>query len=206
MLKTIIFDLDDTLIDWEPIYLKQLEMVLKDYNFSKETILKIDDILDIHTTIDETLNINRLVDYINAKLNLNLPAEFLNQLSIAQQDCYKDNPEVNDVIKYLASKYDLYVLSNWFTETQKGRLKNMGILKYFKEVIGGDQNYYKPDKRAYQFILEKYKPSECLFIGDDLEKDIMPALELGMQAIWKSNESSDNYQTIKELKELKRIL
>ena len=205
MLKTIIFDLDDTLIDWEPIYLKQLEMVLKDYNFSKETILKIDDILDIHTTIDETLNINRLVDYINAKLNLNLPAEFLNQLSIAQQDCYKDNPEVNDVIKYLASKYDLYVLSNWFTETQKGRLKNMGILKYFKEVIGGDQNY-KPDKRAYQFILEKYKPSECLFIGDDLEKDIMPALELGMQAIWKSNESSDNYQTIKELKELKRIL
>ncbi len=206
MLKTIIFDLDDTLIDWEPIYLKQLEMVLKDYNFSKETILKIDDILDIHTTIDETLNINRLVDYINAKLNLNLPAEFLNQLSIAQQDCYKDNPEVNDVIKYLASKYDLYVLSNWFTETQKGRLKNMGILKYFKEVIGGDQNYYKPDKRAYQFILEKYKPSECLFIGDDLEKDIIPTLELGMQAIWKSNESSDNYQTIKELKELKRIL
>ena len=206
MLKTIIFDLDDTLIDWEPIYLKQLEMVLKDYNFSKETILKIDDILDSHTTIDETLNINRLVDYINAKLNLNLPAEFLNQLSIAQQDCYKDNPEVNDVIKYLASKYDLYVLSNWFTETQKGRLKNMGILKYFKEVIGGDQNYYKPDKRAYQFILEKYKPHECLFIGDDLKNDIIPALELGMQAIWKTKEKTNTYQTIEELIELKEIL
>ena len=206
MLKAIIFDLDNTLIDWDLIYLKQLELVLKDYNFSKETILKIDDILGMHTTIDETLNINKLVDYINAKLNLNLPAEFLNQLSIAQQDCYKDNPEVNDVIKYLASKYDLYVLSNWSTETQKGRLKNMGILKYFKEVIGGDQNYYKPDKRAYQFILEKYKPNECLFIGDDIEKDIIPALELGMQAIWKNNEKSNNYQTINEIKELKRIL
>ena len=106
MLKAIIFDLDNTLIEWEPIYLEQLEMVLKDYNFSKETILKIDDILGMHTMIDETLNINKLVDYINTKLNLHLSAEFLIQLSIALQDCYKDNPEVNDVIKYLDSKND----------------------------------------------------------------------------------------------------
>ena len=134
MVKAIIFDVDNTLIDWDPIYIKKLELVLKDYNLSKETILKIDDILGEHTVFDETLNLDKVIDYINSKLNLHLPVEVLIQLSIAQKDCYIDNPKVNEVIKYLASKYDLYVLSNWFTETQKGRLENMGILKYLKKV------------------------------------------------------------------------
>ena len=41
MVKAIIFDVDNTLIDWDPNYIKKLELVLKDYNLPKETILKI---------------------------------------------------------------------------------------------------------------------------------------------------------------------
>lgn len=206
MTKVIIFDLDNTLIDWKPEYIKSLEFVLKDYNLDQETILKIDDILNNHTSLDETFNLNKVIDYINTYLNLNLPVKVLTDLSIAQKNNFEKDPKVNEVIEYLASKYDLYVLSNWFTETQKGRLENMGILKYFKDVIGGDKNYYKPDKKAFQIILNKYQPQECIYIGDDLEKDIKPALELGMQAIWKTKVKSSIYQTIENLEELKNIL
>ena len=110
------------------------------------------------------------------------------------------------VIKYLSKKYDLYVVTNWFTETQKGRLDNMGILKYFKEVIGADINYFKPDKKAFDKILEKYKPEECISIGDTLENDVKTPLSLGMKALWKTNEKSTEYTTFSNLEELMALL
>ncbi len=206
MVKAIIFDLDNTLIDWKDEYINSLKYVLKDYHLSNDSILKIDDILNNLEKIDEKLNINKVINYINKTLNLKLTSNFLEELIIKQGKCYEDDLVLRETIKYLSSKYDLYVMSNWFTKTQKIRLANLKILEYFKDIKGADQNYYKPDKRAYEFILTKYKPEECLFIGDDLEIDIKPALELGMQVIWKTKENSLEYQTIKEIKELKNIL
>ena len=86
------------------------------------------------------------------------------------------------------------------------RLETVGYTKYFKQIIGADQNYYKPDKRTFDIILEKYKPEECLSVGDSITNDIDLPLSLGMQAIWKTNETSTKYKTIKNISELRNIL
>ena len=111
-----------------------------------------------------------------------------------------------ETIKYLSSKYDLYVISNWFTETQKKRLENVGIAKYFKKIIGGDENYFKPDVRCFDIILKDYKAEDCLYVGDKLEIDIKPALSIGMNAIWKTDIETSEYKTIKDINELKNVL
>ena len=43
----------------------------------------------------------------------------------------------------------------------------------------------KPNKKAYQIILEKLesKPEECIFI-DDQSRNLAPARELGIRTIW----------------------
>jgi len=82
----------------------------------------------------------------------------------------------------------------------------MGIAKYFKKVIGADINYYKPYEKTFDIILKNYNASECLSVGDSLQNDIILPKSLGMNVIWKTNESSLEYVTIKCIKELKNIL
>ena len=207
-MKAIIFDLDNTLIDWHDEFIFALNNVLKNmnYNFDEKLIAKIDNVIDNYDKNSTKLDKYDMLSRINKVCNLDLPKEFIDKLIISQKDCFYSNPKLIEIIKYLAKKYDLYVISNWFTETQIGRLENMGILKYFKKVIGADINYLKPDKRAFDIILECYDSKDCISIGDSLENDVIIPLSLGMDAYWKTNLKSDKYKIIENLEDLLEIL
>lgn len=207
-MKAIIFDLDNTLIMWKDEFIIALQKVIKDMNlnYDNNLINKIDKAIDESENHFEKLNKIDFLNFINKTCNINLPIDFANRIEIEQGNLYYEDKEVLSTIKYLSKKYDLYVLTNWFTKTQSKRLEGMGILKYFKKIYGADINFYKPDKRAFECILKNYKAEECLSIGDSLEKDIKPAISLGMNAIWKTDEMSDKYKTIKDIRELMNIL
>lgn len=207
-MKAIIFDLDNTLIMWDNSYRKELFNVLKKYNIEDTYNLynTIDGLIDTYEYHYEKLEKESFLDYINTNALVNLPIEFVDDLIIAQGNCYKDDPILVDVIKYLSSKYDLYVITNWFTYTQSKRLENVGVLKYFKKVMGADVNYEKPNTKCYDYILSMYNPSECVAVGDSLKNDVELPETLGIKGIWLTKEKSDKYTTIKELSELKNIL
>ena len=118
------------------------------------------------------------------------------------------NEEVIEVLDYLSKKYELVVLTNWFQAPQRERLKNADILKYFKEVIGGEL-YMKPSGDAFINACGKYKLNECIMIGDDYNKDILGASNAGLDVIYfnyKNKENVDNFREINKLSELERIL
>lgn len=207
-MKAIIFDVDNTLIDWQDEYVFVLRNLLLEMNpnFTEEEILMIDNVIDTNEKYLSELSKDSFLKYINEKTGLNFDMNFLNKLIKGQGKCYKEDKELVETIKYLSSKYDLYVISNWFTETQKLRLENLGVAKYFKKIICGDENYFKPDIRCFDIILKDYKVEECVYVGDKLEIDIKPALSIGMDAIWKTNEETNEYKTIKDINELRNIL
>ena len=207
-MRAIIFDVDNTLIDWQNEYIFVLKNLLLEINpnFTEEEILKIDNVIDTNEKFLTELNRESFLKYINDKTGLTFDMNFLNNLIKGQGKCYKDDNELIETIKYLASKYDLFVISNWFTETQKLRLENLGIAKYFKKIIGGDENYFKPDTRCFDIILKDYKVDECVYVGDKLDVDIKPALSIGMDAIWKTNIETNKYKTIKNINDLRNIL
>ncbi len=162
--------------------------------------------MDENERLKEKLEKKDLVDFINEKCGTNLTIDFVNKYMLNLDDCVEKNDSVIETISYLSKKYDLYVITNWFTDCQKKRLEKSGLLKYFKDVIGADKNYFKPNPKVFDIILKKYQKEECVYIGDSLEKDILLPLSLGMKAIWKTNEESDKYQTIKNISDLKNIL
>lgn len=207
-MRAIIFDVDNTLIDWQNEYIFVLKNLLLEINpnFTEKEILKIDNVIDTNEKFLTELNKDSFLKYINDKTGLTFDMNFLNNLIKGQGKCYKDDNELIETIKYLASKYDLFVISNWFTETQKLRLENLGIAKYFKKIIGGDENYFKPDTRCFDIILKDYKVDECVYVGDKLDVDIKPALSIGMDAIWKTNIETNEYKTIKNINDLRNIL
>lgn len=81
-----------------------------------------------------------------------------------------------EILEYLKDKYSLYIVSNASHPQQINRLKICGMLPFFKDVFTSDRiGYSKPDVR---FLDECFKEignvdlSEVLLVGDSLTADI----------------------------------
>ena len=207
-MKAIIFDLDNTLIDWIDEYNNTIKVSLEKYldDVNNELVDLVNLGINEYDKKESTFTKEGLLKYINRYSNLNLPIEFVDMLESLQCECANYDEKRIDVIKYLSQKYDLYLISNWFTKTQEKRLEKAGILRYFKKVYGADSNYFKPDKRAFKIVTDIYGVDNCISIGDSLKNDIEPCAKMGMRVIWKNDKSSNKYTTIKNIYELKEIL
>lgn len=209
MIKKIIFDLDNTLIIWENKYIQALEKAMKKYNVKIDSII-IDNIIESLEKKYSKISKEILLRDINEQCNLDLTIEFINNLFNNQKELADYDEQRIEIIKYLSNKYELVVLTNYFKEVQEGRLQTAGILKYFKEIYGGDTVQVKPNKEAFITAMSPYKPNECIMIGDSLENDINGALDVGLNVIAFDKKdkipSSNKYIKIKTLKELEKIL
>ncbi len=88
---------------------------------------------------------------------------------------------------------------------------NLGLEKYFEIFTPRETKFLKPDPRAFLAVLEKLKikPEETLMVGDELERDLIPAKKLGMETILiDRGDKIENtpVKKINSLAELKNIL
>ncbi len=207
-MKALIFDLDNTLIIWKDEYVQELCKLLEKHQIKNIDNLykKVDKCIGNYEKENKELSKESLCNFINKKCNLNLDVNFIDELIATRGNCYTEDQELVETIKYLSTKYDLYVVTNWFTETQKKRLENVGILSYFKGVYGSDNNYLKPNPKCFDIILKDYQSSDCIYVGDNFEYDILMPASLGMDVYWVTDKQSSEYKTIKNVYKLKEIL
>ena len=66
------------------------------------------------------------------------------------------------------------------------RLNEMSIGKFFIEIFG--EKLIKPNFNIFVEACGKYKPNECVMIGDDYNKDIIPEKKIGINTIFISDE------------------
>ena len=193
---------------WSDKYLFALRNVLEELmpNYTEEQLLEIDDCVVAYEQSHDIYTKDDFVNYINDRCNTKFETSFVDKLIVEQGACYEDDEELVSTIKYLKEKYDLVVLSNWFTDTQKLRLQGIGILDYFTLVSGGDERILKPNSKAFDVVLDGYEKEECLMVGDSLKHDIIPATELGIPCIWITDKTSHEYKTCKDVYQLKKIL
>lgn len=209
MIKKIVFDLDNTLLEWKNEYIYALENVVNNFNleYDKEKIKEIDRALEDYEDYLIKSNKEDFLKFLNNRCKTNLSMEFLDKLIEEQGKCFDVyEGEKLETIKYLSKKYKLICISNWFTRTQKMRLEGAGIAKYFDIITGGDEHELKPSINAFSII---DNPKECIMIGDSLKKDIFPAIKLGMQAILitkKDVKEDSRYKIIRNIEELKEML
>ncbi len=195
-------------MEWKKEYISVLKETLEETNFhfDNNKINEIAEVISKNESYLKSFSKQILLDYINSNCNTNLDMNFMDKLVVNQGNCYEKDDRLEELLKYLSNKYDLLIISNWFTYTQKKRLENMGIIKYFKLIIGADENYFKPDKRMYNIIKDKYDFKDIISVGDDYNLDILPAKEVGMDVIWVTDKKDDNIKTIKNIYELRDIL
>ena len=208
MIKRIIFDLDNTLIEFPKDYYKEYDNILNKYNVSITS-------KDLYTIIGkyESCGKNtyydkeKMLEFINREYNLNLGIDFINyMLDVISTLVRPLSPEIIDTLEYLSSKYELVVLTNWFTECQCKRLESVGILKYFKKVYGTDLIPMKPNKESFIEVIGDLNKEECLMVGDNLEVDIKVPYEMGMNVYHLNKFGTSKYPTINKIEELKERL
>jgi len=88
---------------------------------------------------------------------------------------------------------------------------NLDLEKYFKVFTPRETKFKKPDPQAFLYPLGKLgvKPEETMMIGDEVERDLIPAKNLGMEAILIDRENKIENPPVKKissLTELKKYL
>ena len=96
-------------------------------------------------------------------------------------------PHAREVLEYLSSKYNLYILSNGFKELQSHKMHSSGIDKYFKKIVLSDDiGVLKPWPEIFYFALSATQSElkDSLMIGDSWENDIAGAAGVGMHQVF----------------------
>ena len=208
MIKKVIFDIDNTLMDFPKHFEIGFKKVIDKFNVDIKPI-ELYKAIGTYETNGESIYYNKekLLSVVNKVLNLNLTMNFVDEFFAMYNKLITPIPkETIDTLKYLKGKYSLVIISNWFTDSQKSRLKEAGILDYFDEVYGTDIIPMKPRKECFMSVIGDLEPSECVMIGDNLEVDIKVPYEMGMNVYHLNKYGITKYPTIKKIEELKEKL
>lgn len=213
MVKRLIFDVDNTLIEWKNEYWETLKDVFKEENIEYNEILINNFIkaIDMYEKIYEYYNREKMLEHVNKITNSNFSMDFFNKLLKKFEDCIPPKDDnIYNVLEYLSKKYELVVLTNWFKDIQENRLKKFGIHQFFKEIFASENFKMKPNKESFDVAMGSKKPEECVMIGDNLETDIKGAINANIKAIYittKLNKGKVNdYIVINKLEDLKELL
>ena len=120
-----------------------------------------------------------------------------------------------ELVRYLAAKYPLTVVTNGFVEVQYEKFDKSGLRDCFAHIVLSEEvGCQKPNPRIYEEALRMNGVSaeEAVMIGDSWNSDIQGAINAGIDQIWirKSQEPLHEGQSatyiVKSLAEVMEIL
>ena len=93
-----------------------------------------------------------------------------------------------ELCRYLSGRYVLCAASNAFYDQQRDRLRAAGMLPYFSHLFISEQlGLRKPDRAFFDACLAALpgvSANECVMIGDSLTADVAGGKNAGMGTIW----------------------
>ena len=222
-MKYIFFDLDITLIDVKKAMRDAIIELYNLYNFSLKVdadsfIKKWDEITDYHYAFYTRKEISyeeqrsrRIIDLFKT-YSVDLDKEPFEIYDIYLK-FFEDNwclfDDVYDVIVKLHDQgYKLGVISNGDLSQQSDKLRRTGIYDFFDIVTtSSEYDYSKPDTRLYETIVNRFNinKEDMIMIGDQAEKDVLPCLSIGIDAIWINRKNKPSIDGVKEIKNMNEL-
>ncbi|MBF0780132.1 MULTISPECIES: YjjG family noncanonical pyrimidine nucleotidase [unclassified Granulicatella] len=184
--KTILFDIDDTLLDFQLAQQTAFKKLLEYFNIpycSKHYL----DYQEINKqlwsqyeqgTLSKSEVLSQRFSLFFKRFNLEIDANHTDVLY--RQWLSSGNQLFSDtlhVVQTLAKTHQLAIITNGVHDTQISRLKNNQLYPFFKEriFISDSIGYQKPDIRFFDYVLDALTITDkqsVLIIGDSLQADI----------------------------------
>ena len=219
MIKAIVFDLDNTLIDFMKMKRLSCEaamdaMISTGLKIKKEKGLKIMFQLYSQYGYEYQKIFQVFMKKVLGRIDYGIMASGIVAYRRVKEGLLYPYPNVVPTLNKLKKKYKLAILSDAPRMQAWIRLAAMRIQDKFDFVITfDDTKSKKPNKKPFLYLLKKLKlkPEECLMIGDSLKRDIAPAKSLGFKNVFaKYGEDKEKARAkpdyiINDIKELLKI-
>ena len=197
MIKTIFFDLDDTLLDFTAGEACALSKALRQFGIRPTpSILERYHVINLSQwelleegklTRDQVLT--RRFDILFAELGVRLSSSQvcgLYERLLAEEHVLM--PGARELLETLAPRYDLYLASNGAAAVQYRRLDGGDLSRYFRGIfISEEVGFDKPDRRFFDACFAAvpgFDPMTALMVGDSLTSDIRGGGNAGIRTCW----------------------
>ncbi|WP_146924660.1 YjjG family noncanonical pyrimidine nucleotidase [Alkalibacterium kapii] len=196
--KKLIFDLDNTILDFEDTEEKALKKIINTYKlpYTTETIQSYKEIThDLWRKLEqgkitrEKLFASRFFLFLE-KFGIEVDGKKVDHLyRTALSEGFLMMEHAHEVLTVLKkSGYKLYAGTNGVAQTQRQRLKGAELNHFFENIfISEEIGVEKPDPQFFNYIFEtlnSYNNEEYLMIGDSLTSDIKGAKNAGIDSVW----------------------
>ncbi|MFF2288768.1 YjjG family noncanonical pyrimidine nucleotidase [Peribacillus butanolivorans] len=195
--QTLLFDVDDTLLDFGAAENLALSLLFEDQNIHltpeiEAQYKKINQglwksfekgIIDRDTVVNTRHSrlfkeYGREVDGVLMEKNYRSYLEEGHQLVNGAFDLIAD----------LQNKYDLYIVTNGVSKTQYKRLRDSGLFPLFKDIfVSEDTGFQKPMKEYFDYVFARipnFSMEKALIIGDSLSADIKGGQQAAIDTCW----------------------
>ena len=199
MIRIILWDLDNTLLDPRPPERLAIRKCFKDLDLGECT----DEMLDAYPAInnkwwtmcekgektkDEIL-VGRFQEFLSAfGRPIDKAPEFLEDYLDSLGDNIFPIPGALETLRFLKGKVKQYILTNGVWASQRKKLCNSGVIDIADGVfVSEDVGFEKPEKEIYDKVLDMIgctDRSEILMVGDSLTTDIQGANNAEIPCCW----------------------
>lgn len=209
-IRTIIFDIDETLYSYIGVHSQLIEEVDQECSrvfgwapgeakaLWKQSYARAREILGYH---------NAAIHDTMLRFQFMLEAKGINPLPYAQKmhrqywDTFIERmtpePFAYDFILSMREKgIQIGVATDMMADIQYRKLEKLGLIDLVDFIVTSEETgYEKPHEKFFEACLAKAgcKAEECIMIGDNWDKDIAGALKAGMQAAWYRSEELEAY-------------
>ena len=201
MIKAIIFDIDNTLLDF-------MFMKTKAINAAVEGMINVGMKIDFKDTVNEVFDIYNKKGYEHqevfnefiikkiGKINYKYLAAAIVEYKKAKEISLNLYPDVIPTLNKLKNmNLNLGIVSDAPSREAWMRLYTLDLHNFFDDVVTfNDTGVYKPAKEPFIKISEKLNANleECMMIGDWPERDIKGAGQLGMKTAFAKYGSTED--------------
>lgn len=214
MKKTLIFDLDGTIYNFEKNSFVETRMYSEIKKNSIQLIQRLfnkneNDAIRIFNSITEKYGTEISVGF-EKELGVNRLLYFKKTCNIKPEKYIEKDHRIFELLKQLKRRYNLVLLTDAPLIWAKKVLIYFRIYNLFKgNIFTGETNTRKSNYNALENVCLKKRlnPENCISIGDQENTDITPAKRLGMKTIFVGyKESRYADYSIKSILEIKNIL
>jgi len=187
-LKAVVFDLDDTLYG-------EKEYIRSGYRAVAKVIPQVENaerklwrfFLEKKPAIDEVLSMEGIY------------TEEIHQRCLEVYRLHEPDIHLYDGVMEILTKlknngYKLGIITDGRSEGQRAKIQVLGLGKYMDHIIVTDElggvKYRKPNETAFIQMADKLNVAftRMCYIGDNINKDFIAPLKLGMRAVWFRNQ------------------